>query len=316
MPLDPQIQALLSALAAMNVPPMSQGTPEAARQALRFMTVEMRSPEHVIPVKETVDVTVSSPHGELPARIYRPDRTGSVPTIAFFHGGGFVIGDIETHDNQCRALCRGADSVVVSVDYRLAPEAPWPAAVDDCYAALVWAAENVADLGGDENRLAVAGDSAGGNLAAVVAHLARDMARPRLAAQLLIYPAVDFVEDEAEYASRVENAEGYFLTVDDMRWFREHYLGGTSEWRDPRLSPLHGTHSGLPPAVIATAEFDPLRDEGEAYAAALRAAGVVVEAHRYDGMVHGFFDMGAMSDGARAATNDAIARFRRLLWAE
>jgi acetyl esterase len=316
MPLDPQIQALLSAMAAMNLPSLSQGTPESARQGLRFMTVDMRAPEHVIAVKETLDVTIESPHGDLPARIYRPDRTGPVPTVVFFHGGGFVIGDIETHDNQCRALCRGSDSVVLSVDYRLAPEAPWPAAVDDCYAALVWAADHVGELGGDADRVAVAGDSAGGNLAAVVTHLARDTGQPKLAAQLLIYPAVDFVDDESSYSSRLENAEGYFLTADDMRWFREHYLGASSDWRDARLSPMHGTHAGLPPAVVATAEFDPLRDEGEAYAEALRVAGVTVDARRYDGMIHGFFDMGPLSEGAQRATDDAIARFRRLLWSE
>jgi acetyl esterase len=314
MPLDPQIQALLSAMAALNAPSMSEGTPDAARASFRFLTVDMRSPQHVIPVKESVDLVVDAPHGDLRARLYRPDRAGPVPTVVFFHGGGFVIGDIETHDNQCRALCRGSDSVVLSVDYRLAPEAPWPAGVDDCYAALMWAAEHVRELGGDPDRLAVAGDSAGGNLAAVVAHIARDEDRPALAAQLLLYPSVDMNDDESAWASRIDNAEGYFLTADDMRWFREHYLGGTTQWRDPRLSPLYGTHEGLPPAVIATAEFDPLRDEAEAYAEALRRAGVDVDAKRYAGMIHGFFDMGPLSAAAQAASDDVIARFRTLLW--
>lgn len=314
MPVDPQIQALLSAMTAMNIQSLSQGTPDAARQALRFMTVDMRQPHTVIPVKETVDLTIDAPHGSMPARVYRPDRAGAVPTVVFFHGGGFVIGDIETHDNQCRAVCRGTDAVVLSVDYRLAPEAPWPAAVDDCYAAVCWAADHVEELGGDRDRLAVAGDSAGGNLSAVVTHLARDAGRPSLVAQLLLYPAVDMDADAEAYSSRIENAEGYFLTADDMQWFRAHYLGAAENWRDPRLSPLHGTHTGLAPAVIATAEFDPLRDEAEAYAGALRSAGVHVDAQRYDGMVHGFFDMGPLSEAAQAATDDVIARFRRLLW--
>src|SRR5437868_2922182 len=169
MPLDPQIQALLSGMAAMNLPPISHGTPETARQGFRFMTVDMRQPHTVIPVKETVDVTVAAPHGSIPARLYRPDRDGPLPTVVFFHGGGFVIGDIETHDNQCRAVCRGAEAVVLSVEYRVAPEAPWPAAVDDCYAATCWAADHIDELGGDAARLAVAGGSAGGNLAAGVA---------------------------------------------------------------------------------------------------------------------------------------------------
>src|SRR3954470_15349072 len=226
MPLDPQIQSVLRAMAALNAPPLSQGTPESARAGFRFMTVDMRKPENLIAVKETEDVAIPTDAGDVPARIYRPDTTEApVPTIVFVHGGGFVIGDIETHDNQARAICAGADAVVVSIDYRLAPEAPGPAALHDPYDALKWAADNIGSLGGAPARLAVAGDSAGGNIGAVVAQLCRDNG-PALAAQLLIYPAVDF-DPEAPYPSRVNNAEGYFLTADDMEWFRAHYIGET-----------------------------------------------------------------------------------------
>ena len=313
MPLDPEIQALLSAMAAMNAPPMSQGTPDAARTAFRFMTVDMRRPESVIPVKETEDLTIPVEHGDIAARIYRPDVAGPAPTVVFVHGGGFVIGDIETHDNQARAICAGADAVVVSIDYRLAPEEPWPAAVDDSYAAVCWAADTIDTLGGDPDRLAIAGDSAGGNLSAIVALRCRDRG-PALAAQLLIYPGVD-MDPDAPYQSRVDNAEGYFLTADDMVWFRDHYVGTASDFSDPDMSPIKASDlTGLAPAVIATAEYDPLRDEGNAYADALRAAGVEVDAQCYAGMIHGFFDMGPLSAGAQAATDDVVARFRALLW--
>src|SRR4051812_5435675 len=232
MPLDPEIQAVLSAMEAMNTPPLSQGTPEAARAAFRFMTVDMRNPETVIPVKETEDLTIPTDAGGVRARVYRPDSTASaLPTVVFVHGGGFVIGDIETHDNQSRAICAGAEAVVVSIDYRLAPEAPWPAAVDDAYAATRWAADNIASLGGDPDRLAIAGDSAGGNISAVVSVLCRDDG-PRLAAQLLIYPGVD-MDREAPYQSRVDNAAGYFLTAEDMEWFLNHYVGTASDLADP-----------------------------------------------------------------------------------
>lgn len=311
MPLDPEIKGMLDALAAMNAPPMSHGTPAAARAAFRFLTVDLRSPENVVAVKETEDVVIPTDVGEMAARIYRPEHDVPVPTVVFAHGGGFVIGDIETHDNQARTICAGTDSVVVSIDYRLAPEAPWPAATEDALAALRWAADNVDELGGDPDRIAVAGDSAGGNVMAVVAQLART-GGPELCAQLLIYPSIDFDED-ADYPSRVDNADGYFLTADDMLWFRDNYARGV-DCSDPRLSPIRGDLAGLPPAVVVTAEFDPLRDEGEAYVAAMRAAGVPVDAKRYDGLVHGFFDLSALSRAAQAAVDDTVARFRALLW--
>jgi acetyl esterase len=312
MPLDPDLKTLLDAMAELNAPPLAEGTPENARLSFRFMTVDMRQPANVVPVKETADVTIPTPDGPIAARIYRPDCAGPTPTVLFVHGGGFVIGDIETHDNQARSICAGADSVVVSIDYRLAPEAPWPAAIDDAYAALTWTADNVESLGGDPARLAVAGDSAGGNISAVLAQLSRDNG-PQLAAQLLIYPAVD-LDPEAPYQSRIDNAEGYFLTEAEMRWFGDHYIGTPPSYDDPRMSPIKGDLGGLPPALVVTAEYDPLRDEGDAYAAALRSAGVKVDARTYPGLIHGFFDMSALSAASSRAVEDTVAGFRTLLW--
>lgn len=307
MPVDPHIAPLLELLA--QVPPMHQGSPEAAREAFRQLTVAGRQPEHVVQVGSLEDITVPAPDGDLDARVYRPESTGPAPTVMLFHGGGWVIGDIETHDNMARSICRDCSAVVVSVDYRLAPEAPFPAAVDDALAATRWVGERLADFGGSD-RLAVAGDSAGGNLAAVVAQQLRDSGGPQLAGQLLVYPAVDVT---GEYPSRTENAEGYFLDVPTMAWFINHYAAEAAVHEDPRLSPLRGDLTGLPPAVVVTAEYDPLRDEGEAYAEALSRAGVPVEVKRFDGMIHGFFDMGAYSPGAQAAVDEACALFAKVL---
>jgi acetyl esterase len=319
VPLDPATQGLLTMLEQLGRPPLSQQTPQAAREGFRALTVGLRQPEQVIQIGDVEDLTIpGSPaaderSGPLRLRVYRPEGSAQgVPTVVFFHGGGFVIGDLDTHDNQCRWLCRDTGSVVVSVDYRLAPEAPWPAAVEDCVAATRWAAEHVGELGGDAARLAVAGDSAGGNLAAVVAQLCRDEGAPALAAQLLIYPATDFTDGD-HHASRVENAEGYFLTADDMRWFSANYAGAVEDLTQAALSPLHGRLADLPPAVVVTAEFDPLRDEGEAYAAALRSAGVQVQAQRFDGLVHGFFDMALVSRAAAAAVTATCRAFAELL---
>jgi acetyl esterase len=311
MPVDPAIQGLLSMLEAMQRPSLAGGTHQQARAAFRMLTVDMRSPDTIVPVRETRDLEVPGATGPLAARVYRPEAELPLPTIVFLHGGGFVIGDIETHDNQCRMVCREVGAVVLSVAYRLAPEAPFPAGVEDCVAATRWAAEHVAELGGDADRLALAGDSAGGNLAAVVAQVARDAGGPKLAAQLLIYPATDFAGD---YASRSENAEGYFLTRADLEWFADHYIGEGSDLTDRRLSPVHGEDlSGLPPAVVVTAEYDPLRDEGEAYARALARAGVPVTLRRYDGLIHGFFDLSALSPAAADAARDACRELRLLL---
>jgi acetyl esterase len=310
---DPQIQQMLALLEQMGGRAIADSTPEQARAGFRLLTVDMRRPENVVPVGDVEDLTIPVEHGELAARVYRPEGPGGpVPTVVLFHGGGFVIGDLDTHDNQSRAVCRDVGAVVLSVAYRVAPEDRFPAAVDDCFAAARWAEANVERLGGDAARIAVAGDSAGGNLAAVVAQLARDAGAPKLAAQLLVYPATDFRDDDERYPSRAENAEGYFLTRADMEWFARNYAEEADD-ADPRLSPITGELEGLPPAVVVTAQYDPLRDEGDAYARALEAAGVTVVHRSFDGMIHGFFDLSALSPAAADAVEWTGARLRELL---
>ena len=308
MPVDPHISGLLELISASGYPPLHQGTPEEGRKGLRAMSCDLVKPEDVIEVGEVRELKVPGAAGDLDARLYRPAGDGPWPTTVFLHGGGFVIGDLDTHDQVCRRLCRDAGTVVVAPDYRLAPENPFPAGLDDALAATRWAHEHLDELGGD-HRLAVGGDSAGGNLSAVVAQAMPEA----ITAQLLVYPAVDVA---GEYQSRVDNAEGYFLELAMMEWFFTHYTTDVEgvDPHDPRLSPLRAESlSGLPPAVVVTAEFDPLRDEGEAYADRLEAEGVTVERARYDGMIHGFVDMAAMSPGAEAAVADTVARFSRLL---
>jgi acetyl esterase len=312
MPLDPHIAGILALLEQIDGPTLASGSAEQARAMFHVSTVDLRDPGTLASVRSTEDLTLPGPAGDIPARIYRPDRDGPVPTMAFFHGGGFVIGDIETHDDQARLLCRDVGMVVVSIDYRLAPEHPFPAGFEDCLAATKWVGDNVGSLGGDPDRIVVGGDSAGGNFAATVALATRESG-PRLAAQFLIYPGVDFVED-ADYPSRQENAEGYFLTAEDIVWFGEQYVPAGTDPTDPRLSPIRAADlAGAPPAVIGTAEFDPLRDEGEAYGKALANAGVEVRLQRYDGMIHGFYGLGVHSPGAAAAVTDMNAALRDLL---
>jgi acetyl esterase len=312
VPLDPATAAVLQMMADTNAPPMSNGTPVQAREGFRFMTVDLRDRSLLAEVGSVEDRTVPGAAGEIAARVYRPATPGPHPTIVFFHGGGFVIGDIDTHDDHTRLLCRDVDAVVVSVAYRLAPETPFPGGFEDCVAAALWAVENAGELGGDPDRIAVAGDSAGGNLSAAVTLSLRDKGI-RLAAQLLLYPAVDFIDGE-DHPSRTENGEGYFLTADDMRWFSEHYLPDPARHSDPYASVLRAPDlSGLPPAVIGTAEYDPLRDEGEAYAAALDKAGVPVTVRRFDGLIHGFFGLGHVSPAAAEAASVLCADLKALL---
>ncbi|WP_028636360.1 alpha/beta hydrolase [Nocardioides sp. URHA0032] len=310
MPLDPELAVLLQLIAGAGHPPMSQQTPEEARRGFRALTVDMRDPASLPAVASVEETTVPGGSGGRRARIYRPDLAGPLPTVVMFHGGGFVIGDLDTHELNARTLATGCEAVVVAVDYRLAPEDPFPAAVEDAVAATRWAATRVAELGGSD-RLAVAGDSAGGNLAAVAAQAMRDEG-VALAGQLLMYPVTDMY---GRYPSQTENAEGYFLDLDAMIWFDQQYAGHLAQAArdDPRLAPLHGRLEGLPPAVVVVAEFDPLRDDGLAYAAALADAGVPVEVRRFAGLIHGFFDMSAHSAAARAAADETTALFRRVL---
>jgi acetyl esterase len=257
-------------------------------------------------VASAADRTIPGPGGPLGLRVYTPRGAGPFPLLVFFHGGGFVVCDLDTHDALCRNLCAGAGCVVASVDYRLAPEHRFPAAPDDCLAATRWAAEHAAELRADPARVAAGGDSAGGNLAAVVAQRARDEGGPRLAAQLLLYPTTDAAA--TGMPSLAENAEGYGLTARDMAWFKGHYLGDPAEAANPHASPLRAADlRGLPPALVQTAEYDPLRDEGEAYAARLRAGGRADRRSRRAGMIHGFlFFPGLVRAATRRSTKPAL----------
>ena len=308
MPLDEQTKTMLEQIEAMDAPPIWKLSVEDARSTTNAMLVLMGTPEEIASV---VDRTINAGGQQLPIRIYRPDGLGDgpAPVLVFYHGGGFVIGDLETHDRDCRKLANRGQCVVVAVDYRLAPEHRFPAAVDDAWAALSWVLANAAELGIDPARVAVGGDSAGGNLAAVTAIWARDQGIA-LRLQLLIYPGVDV---EGQYPSKVENAQGYLLDQESIEWFLEKYVPDAN-FTDWRLAPMRAaSHENLAPAYIITAEFDPLRDEGEAYAAKLTAAGVPATAKRYDGMIHGFFGMGAVIEASRPAVDDAGAALRAAL---
>jgi acetyl esterase len=304
VPLDPQARTLIDAINGAGGLAL---TPGSDPQQLRALYAGLALPSSVV-VATVDDRTIPGPAGEIPVRIYRPDGDALKPVIVYYHGGGWVIGTIGTHDDGCRAFANAVDAVVVSVDYRLAPEHPFPAPLDDAVAALTWVHRNAVELGGDPTRIAVAGDSAGGNLAAVVAQIARDAGGPELCFQLLIYPVVDH---EFDSESMHANAEGYFLTRDAMRWFYGHYLNDPSEGDDPRVSPARADDlSGLPPAFVITAEYDPLRDQGTAYAAAMADAGTTVAATTYAGMFHGFLSMVAYIDAGKVAFDDAVAALR------
>ena len=308
MPLDPQAQAFLDQMAALNLPPRWTVTPQEARQQYEVRIAMQPPGEEVAHVE---DRSVPSAAGEIPLRIYTPRGEGPLPALVFFHGGGWVIGSIRSHDNACRALANASGCIVASVEYRLAPEAKYPAAADDCYAATRWVAEHAAELGADPSRIAVGGDSAGGNLAAAVALMARDRGGPALAYQLLIYPVTDHDFGTVSYQ---DNSEGCGLSTRDMQWFWDQYLPGAAEGKEPYASPARASSlAGLPPALVITAEYDVLRDEGEAYAEALRAAGVPATATRYDGMIHGFFGMHYIFAKGRQAMDEAGQALRSAL---
>lgn len=290
MSVDPQIATLLERVNA--APPLSSGTPEEGREAFRTMNLLAARFAGEVPVGAVEDVS----GGPIPLRIYRPSGD-PLGTLMFIHGGGFVIGDLDSYDHQCRLLCSKAGVTVVSIEYRLAPEHRFPAAVDDAAAALEWVREN------EPGPYVVGGDSAGGNLAAVTAS--------DVTAQLLIYPVTDMV---TEHASIEENGEGLFLTKDDVDWFHGHYLGGNEELAsDPRASPALGDLASRPTTLIYTAQYDPLRDDGDAYAEALSAAGVKVVHRRFDGLIHGFFGLGPLSQAAAAAVDRICEDLRDVL---
>src|SRR5437588_3466537 len=288
MPLDPQIQAVLEQMTMLNFTLTQDMTPAQAREASKALALPIE-PEPVANVENRV---VPGPAGEIPVRIYTPQGKGPFPILVFFHGGGWVIGDLDSHDPLCRSLTNQVGCIVVSVDYRLAPEYPFPAAPEDCYAATQWVATHAAQLQGDPARIVLGGDSAGGNLTAVVTQMVRDRGGPPLVFQLMIYPATDF---RMNTPSIEENAEGYLLTKQDMIWYMNHYLHSEEDKTNPLASPLLASDlSGLPPALVITAEYDPLRDEGEQYGKRLKEAGVPVTISRYDGAIHGFVSLGMM----------------------
>jgi len=304
MPVDPQIQALLEKGAGV---PATNTLPVAAARAQYEARIALMAPAAAI--ASAAEQVVAGPGGGLRLRIYRPLGAGPFPLLVFFHGSGFVLCSLDTHDGICRNLCAGGGCVVVSVDYRLAPEHKFPAGLDDCVFATRWAADHAAVLDADAHRMGIAGDSAGGNLAAAAALRLRDEGGPALCGQLLIYPVTDYHTPGT--ASYRENAEGYGLTRDTMVWFWDHYLADPADAANPLASPLRADSlADLPPALVVTAEYDPLRDEGEAYAARLRAAGVPVAMSRWDGMNHGFFFWVGVVDRAADAMAESCAWLR------
>jgi len=309
MPLDPQVARFLEQLREANAPPMESVSIDLTRRAL-ILTSQVRMAPVALDRIETR--TIPGPEDtELRLRFYWPLTPGPLPAALYFHGGGWVLNSIETHDDLCQRLAHASDTVVVSVDYRLAPETRYPGAVEDVYAALKWVADNAATLGIRPDRIAVGGDSAGGNLAAALCLVARDRGGPAIAAQYLIYPITDCDLDRPSYH---ENAEGYFLTRAQMAWFWDHYVPSVEQRREPYASPLRATSlAGLPPATVLTAEYDPLRDEGEAYAAALQQAGVPATVTRYDGMIHAFVKRVDQFDRALIAIRQIGTDLKRLL---
>jgi acetyl esterase len=295
---------MLDAAAAADLPPVETLPLEVTRAgAIAFATSGAGEKQ---PVADVDDRDLPGPAGEIPVRVYTPDGEGPFPVVAYLHGGGWVFMGIETHDWICRRLANAAGAIVVSVEYRLAPEHPFPAPLDDCMAVVHWLAEAAADLGGDPARLAVAGDSAGGNLAAAVTFASRAADGPTVTAQALVYPVTDAA---CSTPSFVQNAEGYLLTASTMRWFWQQYLGEDGDPDDGYASVLrHADLTDLPPTLVITAEFDPLRDEGEAFAEHLAAVGTRVQLRRFDGMVHGFLGMDALLPEADLAM-DEIATF-------
>lgn len=299
MAIDPQLRQFLSDLADAQAPEFNTMSVDDARAALREMVVSFPATQTIAGSRDQV-----IEQGRVSARIYTPNGSGPFPVLLYVHGGGWVIGDLNSYDPICRELCGAAGCIVVSVDYRLAPEHRFPAAVDDVRSALRWVIAHCEEIGGDGARIAIGGDSAGGNLAAITAIDARRSFPGRLCAQLLVYPVTSHVGTPSR--SMIENGEGYLLTRRDMVWFTDHYLGAGHDGRDPRCNlSLVDDLAGLPPALVVTAGFDPLRDEGEAYAAALEKAGVPVDHSRYESAIHGFLMFFSAFDISRRLMDEA-----------
>lgn len=306
--LHPQIVQVLEAMATAQLRPVEEMTPAEARAQMEA-TSRARKAE-ALPVARVEEIRVPGPAGEIRLRLYWPDTAAPAPAIVYCHGGGHVIGSLDTHDLVARNLCSGVGAVVASVDYRMGPEHKFPAAVEDSFAALNWVHANAAELGADPDRLGVHGDSAGANLAAVVALMARDAGGPRLRLQSLVYPVGDYTLSGASYQ---QFARGYgVLTREAMAWFRDHYLRSPADAEDWRASPIKApSHAGVAPAVIVVAECDVLHDDGESYAKALCGAGVAVEYREYPGMIHGFLGMVPVVDAAMVAQRQVWAAFKR-----
>jgi acetyl esterase len=311
MPIHPQCKAFLDTLASLGGPPLEQLPVADARAGSLGMIAFGHPIESVAAVDNR---TIAAGAQPIPLRVYRPSTAAPLPGIMFFHGGGFVLGDMDSHDRECRALANRSGCVVVAVDYRRPPEAPFPAAPEDCYAATRYVAEHPDEFGIDASRLGVAGDSAGGNLAAVVTLMARDRGGPTLVFQLLVYPGVDLVDTERP--SMREYGHDHFISIEALEWLNSHYVPRGDDRRHPYASPLYASDlSGLPPAFVITAECDPIRDQAEAYAHRLEAAGVPVRLKRYDGMIHPFFSLGGVVDEGRQAVADAAEAVKKALWA-
>jgi acetyl esterase len=304
MPLDPQARAMIERTQALGLPPTREMTPQQARDSVRQRSAALPREE----VQSARDYRVAVDGGAITVRVFTPRGTAPLPALVYFHGGGWVTGDIDTHEGICRTLANAAGCVVASVDYRCAPEFTYPAAAEDAYAATRWVVDNARELGVDVRRLAVIGDSAGGNLAAAVSLMARDRKGPSISMQVLVYPVTDC---DFTRPSCIDNAEGYLLTTDSMKYYWDQYAPGDRRLQ-PYASPMRAASlAGLPPALVITCEYDPLRDEGEAYAAKLAAAGVPVAQTRYPGMIHAFFRFTNVLDAARAAVKEVTAALRK-----
>ena len=304
MPLAPEAQALLDQLEAMQPPPLESLSPQEARAFAQAMAQMGGEKEEVGQVE---DKTIPGPFGDIPLRIYTPQGKCPWPALVYFHGGGWVIGDLEMVDDSCRMLANRMPGVVVSVDYRLAPEHKFPVAAEEAYTAVLWVVEQARSLGVDPRRVGVGGDSAGGNLSASVCLMARDRGKPDLDFQVLLYPTLDFKRNTPSYESF---SQGYLLTREAMAWFAGHYLSRLEDAQNPYAAPLEAKNlQGLPRALVVSCEFDPLRDEAESYARRLGEAGTKVELARQEGMIHGFFTLPVIFPQAL----DAIVRVARFI---